>query len=358
MMDEMTQRMKVLTECDGVPGHEGAVRAQMKSYLEPLSEELVMDRLGSVFGVKTGLAGGPKVMLAGHLDEIGFMVTQITPKGFLRFNQLGGWWAHNVLSHRVKVKTRKGEYIGIIGSKPPHVLEAEERTKVMKLKDLYIDIGAKDEADAKEMGVRPGDWVVPVSDFFTMRDGELWAGKALDNRSGCSLAVEILSRLQNEQHPNVIYAGATVQEEVGLRGAGTAANLIQPDVAFALDVGIAHDTPGSESNPMKCNMGDGPLVLIFDASMIPNTALRDLVIDTAEELGISVQFDALTGGTTDGGRIHTSGIGCPTLSVGFATRYIHSHNSVMSKSDFSQAADLLTAVIKKLDRETVDKLIG
>ncbi|WP_258169040.1 M42 family metallopeptidase [Paenibacillus sp. AR247] len=253
MMDEMTQRMKVLTECDGVPGHEGAVRAQMKSYLEPLSEELVMDRLGSVFGVKTGLAGGPKVMLAGHLDEIGFMVTQITTKGFLRFNQLGGWWAHNVLSHRVKVKTRKGEYIGIIGSKPPHVLEAEERTKVMKLKDLYIDIGAKDEADAKERGVRPGDWVVPVSDFFTMRDGELWAGKALDNRSGCSLAVEILSRLQNEQHPNVIYAGATVQEEVGLRGAGTAANLIQPDVAFALDVGIAHDTPGSESNPMKLN---------------------------------------------------------------------------------------------------------
>lgn len=349
--------MKQLTECDGVPGHEGAVRKLMQSYLEPLSGKIVTDRLGSLFGVKTGAEGGPKVMLAGHLDEIGFMVTQITPKGFLRFTQLGGWWPHNLLSHRVLVKTRGGDHMGLIGSKAPHVLTPDERNKVLKLKDLYIDIGAKSEEDALEMGVRPGDWVAPVSEFFTMRGGELWAGKALDNRAGCSLAVEVLNRIQDGNHPNVVYAGATVQEEVGLRGAGTAANLVQPDIAFVLDVGIAYDTPGSESGSMSCNVGDGPLILLMDATMISHTGLRRLAVDTAEELGIKVQFDAITGGGTDGGKIHVSGIGCPTLSVGFATRYIHSHNAVMSRSDFDQAATLLTALVRKLDRDTVEALI-
>ncbi|QYR19429.1 M42 family metallopeptidase [Paenibacillus sp. sptzw28] len=357
-MDAMTQMMKQLTETDGVPGHEREVRTVMQEYLQPLSDEIVKDRLGGVLGKKTGRADGPKVLLAGHLDEIGFMVTQITPKGFLRFHQLGGWWPHNVLSQRVKVKTRKGEYIGIIGSKAPHILKKEEREKVMELKDLYIDIGAKDEEDAKEMGVRPGDWIVPVSEFTTMRGGELWVGKALDNRAGCALAVEVLKRLQNGEHPNIVYAGATVQEEVGLRGAGTVANLVEPDIAFALDVGIAYDTPGNESQHMACNVGDGPLVLLFDASMVPHTGLRDLVMDTAEENGIKVQVDALSGGGTDAGKFHTSGIGCPSLVVGFATRYIHSHNAIMSKSDFDQAAALLTAVIKKLDRDKVNELFG
>ncbi|MCG7409209.1 M42 family metallopeptidase [Paenibacillus sp. ACRRX] len=357
-MDEMTLRMKTLTEVDGVPGHEGAVHNKMQEYLSPLSEELLKDRLGSLVGKKTGQEQGPKVLLAGHLDEIGFMVTQITPKGFLRFIQLGGWWPHNVLSQRVTVKTRKGDLLGIIGSKAPHVLEPAEREKVMKLKDMYIDIGAKDEADAKAMGVRPGDWIVPVSEFTTMRDGELWVGKALDNRAGCALAVEVLKRLQDEEHPNIVYAGATVQEEVGCRGAGPVAKLVEPDIAFALDVGIAYDTPGSESQHMTCNVGDGPLVLLFDATMIPHTGLRDLVMDTAEEIGINVQVDALAGGGTDADKFHTNGIGCPSLVVGFATRYIHSHNSIMSKADFDQAATLLTTVIKKLNWDKVNELIG
>lgn len=357
-MDALTQMMKELTETDGVPGHERDVHVKVKSYLEPLSEEILKDRLGGLVGKKTGLENGPRVLLAGHLDEIGFMVTQITPKGFLRFSQLGGWWPHNVLSQRVKVKTRKGELLGIIGSKPPHVLTKDERDKVMELKDMYIDIGAKDKDDAVAMGVRPGDWIVPVSEFTTMRDGELWVGKALDNRSGCALAIEVLRRLQGEEHPNVVYAGATVQEEVGLRGAGTIANLVEPEIAFALDVGIAYDTPGSESNAMTCNVGDGPLVLLFDATMVPHTGLRDLVMDTAEEIGIPVQVDALAGGGTDAGKFHINGSGCPSLVVGFATRYIHSHNSIMSKSDFEQAATLLTAVIKKLDRDKLNELIG
>ncbi|MFB5673996.1 M42 family metallopeptidase [Paenibacillus terreus] len=357
-MDEMTKMMKELTETDGVPGFEGNVKDKMLEYLQPLTEEIVKDRLGSVLGKKTGDAAGPKVLLAGHLDEIGFLVTAITPKGFLRFQQLGGWWPHSVLSQRVKVKTRKGDYIGIVGSKPPHILDKAEREKVVPLKNMYIDIGAKDAEDAKAMGVRPGDWVVPVSEFTTMRNDELWVGKALDNRAGCALAVEVLKRLQNDSHPNIIYAGATVQEEVGLRGAVTVANAVQPDIAFALDVGVAYDTPGNESQHTVSNVGEGPLVLLYDATMIPHAGLRDLVMDTAEELGIPVQVDVMPGGGTDGGKFHISGTGCPTLSVGFPVRYIHSHNGVMSKQDFDQAAALLTAVIKKLDRDKVNELFG
>ncbi|MFM9281853.1 M42 family metallopeptidase [Paenibacillus jiagnxiensis] len=357
-MDEITKMMKELTETDGVSGFEGNVKDKMLEYLQPLTEEIVKDRLGSVLGKKTGDAEGPKVLLAGHLDEIGFLVTAITPKGFLRFQQLGGWWPHSVLSQRVKVKTRKGDYIGIVGSKPPHILDKAEREKVVPLKNMYIDIGAKDAEDAKAMGVRPGDWIVPVSEFTTMRNDELWVGKALDNRAGCALAVEVLKRLQNDSHPNVIYAGATVQEEVGLRGAVTVANTVQPDIAFALDVGVAYDTPGNESQHTVSNVGEGPLVLLSDATMIPHAGLRDLVMDTAEELGIPVQVDVMPGGGTDGGKFHISGTGCPTLCVGFPVRYIHSHNGVMSKQDFDQAAALLTAVIKKLDRDKVNELFG
>ncbi|GGJ12771.1 peptidase M28 [Paenibacillus hunanensis] len=356
-MDDMTLMMKELTESDGVSGFERSVRDKMAEYLSPLSDELMKDRLGSIIGKKVGNEQGPRVLIAGHLDEIGFLVTSITPKGFLRFEQLGGWWPHSVMSQRVRVKTRKGDYVGIVGSKPPHGMEAAEREKVVKLKQMYIDIGARDADDAKAMGVRPGDWIVPISEFTTMRDDELWVGKALDNRAGCALAVEVLKRLQEEQHPNVLYAGATVQEEVGLRGATTVANLVQPDIAFALDVGIANDIPGVEAESPS-NVGGGPLLLLLDSTMIPHSGLRDLVMDTAEELGMDIQVATVMGGGTDAGKFHLHGTGCPTLSMGFATRYIHTHNAIMAKKDFDEAATLLVNVIKKLDQDKMNELFG
>ncbi|SFI79924.1 M42 family metallopeptidase [Thermoflavimicrobium dichotomicum] len=355
-MDRLTQMMKVLTEAEGIPGYEHEVRKVMEEYLSPLSDELLRDQLGGVVGKKAGNPDGPRILLAGHLDEIGFIVTHITDKGYLRFQQLGGWWTHTLLSQRVKVKTKKGDYIGLVGSKPPHVLKAEERKKVLELKDLFIDVGAKSREDAEEMGIRLGDPIVPVSEFFTMRNDELWVGKAIDNRAGCALAIEVLNRLQNEEHPNVVYAGATVQEEVGLRGAQTLANLVQPDIAFALDVGIANDTPGSDQDQSPNYMGEGPVITLADASMIGHPELRRLVMDVAEEKEIPVQLEVLMGGGTDGGKFHISGTGCPTVVIGFATRYIHSHNAIMSRRDFEQAATLLTEVIKRLNRETVDQI--
>jgi len=355
-MDQVTLMMKELTELDGISGFEQEVHDKLKQLLEPVSDEIIKDRLGSVIGVKKGLDHGPRVLVAGHLDEIGFMVTHITDKGFLRFEQVGGWWSHTVLAQRLRIKSRKGDYVGIVGSKPPHVITAEERTKVVPLKELFIDVGANSKEEVKEMGIQIGDPIVPISDFFTMRSGELWAGKAIDNRVGCALAVETLQRLQGEEHPNIVYAGATVQEEVGLRGAATTANLVQPDIAIAIDVGVAQDTPGLENLHGSSNVGEGPLVMLFDSSTIAHMKLRNLVLDTAEELGIPVQLNVQLGGGTDAGKFHLQGIGCPSIAIGFATRYIHSHQAIMAKQDFEYAVSLITALIKKLDKKTVEEL--
>ena len=355
--NELTKLMKDLSETDGVPGFEREVRLKMKEYLEPVSSEILQDRLGGIVGKKAGAENGPRILLAGHLDEIGWMVTHITDTGYIKFHQLGGWWSHVMLSQRVKIKSRKGDIIGLVGSKAPHALSAEERDKVQKQSDLFIDLGARDKAHAQEMGIRPGDWIVPVSEFMTMRDGELWAGKALDNRLGCALALEVMKRLEGEQHDNIVYGGATVQEEVGTRGAQVMANLVQPDIAFALDVGLAYDHPGYDTaNLSPANVGGGPLIFIYDAHMIAHQGLRDLVMDTAEELGLPYQVQTMVAGGTDGAKFHLNGIGCPTLAFGFATRYIHSHTAVASAVDFENAVTLLTEVVKKLNRAKVDEL--
>lgn len=357
-MDQTLSMFKELTEAAGVPGQEEEVRNLMRGYLEPLSDEIVTDNLGSIFAKKSGTADGPRIMMAGHLDEVGFLVTHITSKGYIKFQPLGGWWAQVMLAQRVTIKTRKGDIVGVIGSKAPHVLSAEERNKVVQIKDMFIDIGASSPEEAKEFGVRPGDPIVPICPFTVMNNEKFIMAKALDNRAGCALAVEVLRRLQDTPHANTVFSGATVQEEVGLRGAITSPHVVQPDIFFALDVGIAGDTPGMTDDQMPNNKcGKGPLVVLYDAFMVPHKKLLDLVIDTAEEEGIPIQFDSMTGGGTDAGRVHVYGKGVPSLALVFPTRYIHSHAAIMHRDDFENAAKLMVAVIKKLDAQTVAELL-
>lgn len=355
-MDQTAKMMKELSEVNGVPGYERDARLKVEEYLHPVSEELLKDRLGSVVGKKTGQADGPRILIAGHLDEVGWMVTYVTENGFLRFQSLGGWWSQVMLAQRVAIKGNKGDIVGVIGSKPPHALSPEERNKALQISDMFIDIGARSREEVEEMGIRPGDMITPVSEFFEMRNGELWAGKALDNRAGCGVAIEVLRKLQGENHPNVVFSGGTVQEEIGTRGAGTLANVVKPDISIAVDVGLAYDTPGFDNHQGSCNIGDGPLVLLYDVSMVPHPGLRHLVFDTAKELGIHIQTDALTGGGTDAAKFHINNTGCPSIAIGFATRYIHSHTAILSRKDFEQVVELITGVIKKLDAKTVEEL--
>lgn len=355
-LDETLTMLKDLTDAKGIPGNEKEPREVMKRYIEPYADEIVTDGLGSLIAKKTGEENGPKIMVAGHLDEVGFMVTQIDEKGFIRFQTVGGWWSQVMLAQRVTIVTSKGDVTGIIGSKPPHVISAEARKKPVDIKDMFIDIGASSREEAAEWGVRPGDMVVPYFEFTVMNNEKMLLAKAWDNRIGCAIAIDVLKQLKNEKHPNVVYGVGTVQEEVGLRGAKTAANLIKPDIAFGVDVGIAGDTPGITAKEAQSKMGDGPQIILYDASMVSHKGLRDTVTAVADELGIPYQFDAIAGGGTDSGSIHLTANGVPTLSITIATRYIHSHAAMLHRDDYENAVKLIAEVIKRLDRETVEKI--
>lgn len=352
MMDDRLKLLQELTEASGVTGYEGEVRGIVKKHMEGFTciEE---DKLGSIICRKDGPACGPRVMLSGHMDEVGFMVKHITDKGFIKFQTLGGWWEQVMLAQRVIIRTRKGDVPGVVGSIPPHILDAETRNKVVKKKDMFIDCGAKDKEEAEKVfGIRVGDPIIPVSPFTVMANEKLLMGKAFDDRVGVAMFIEVMRALQGEDHPNTVYGVGTVQEEVGLRGARTSVNKVCPDVAFAVEVGIAADMPGAEGLAYE-KLGEGPAILVYDASMIPNLGLRDFVIDVAEELGIPVQLDSMEGGGTDAGAIHQFKEGCPSICLAVPCRYVHCHAGIIHRDDYENTIKLLTEVIKRLDSETV-----
>jgi endoglucanase len=355
LVDQTQKLLKEITEAGGVPGYEGDVRAIMRQYVKDVAD-IEQDKMGSFIGKHVGHDERPRVMLAGHMDEIGFMVTLITKEGFVKFQPLGGWWDQVLLGHRVVIKAAQGDVLGVLGAKPPHMLDAEERKKIVEKKDMYIDVGACSKDEVHEMGIRPGDPIIPVSDFTAMAKPNFYLSKAFDNRLGCALAIQALRQLADDGHPNTVYAVGTVQEEVGLRGAKTSAHVIDPDAAIILEVDIAGDVPGIEPEESAVKMGGGPTMLVYDARMIPNLKLRDMVIATAEELEIPLQFSAMAGGATDGGMIHIHNEGVPTVVVGVPTRHIHSHNAILCRDDYDQALKLIVAVVKKLDAETVASL--
>jgi endoglucanase len=349
-MDRTVRFLKDLVDAHGAPGFEGPVAQVMEQQLKGVGT-FSRDKLGSFICEKRGTADNPRVLLGGHLDEVAFMVRSITKDGYIKFLPLGGWWGHVVLGQRLIIKTRKGDVLGVVGSKPPHELADEDRKKVMDIKTMYIDVGASSDWDVrKKLDIRPGDPILPDSAFAVMANPDLLLAKAWDNRIGCAMVVETLRRLANTPHPNTVFGVATVQEEVGLRGAQTSAYTVNPDVAFALDVGIAHDTPGTEGDE---KLGGGPLMTVYDATSIPNRGLFDLVVDTAKKVKVNIQFEAIERGGTDAGRFHVNAQGVPSVSMGVPARYIHSHVSIISRRDFEDTVKLLVAIVKRLDKKTV-----
>lgn len=354
-MDSTVQLLKELTEAHGIPGYETPVRAIVRRYFEPLGE-LSQDKIGSVICRKEGSSTSPKVMLAGHMDEIGFMVKHITKEGFLRFLPLGGWFDQVLLGQRVIIQTRDNEVIGVIGSKPPHLISADERSKVVQKKDMYIDIGASSQEEVESAGVRVGDPIVPRADFVEMVGGKTFLSKAFDDRVGVALAISAMQALDSADHPNTLYGVATVQEEVGLRGATTSVRSVDPDVAIVLESDIAGDVPGIKPEESSVKLGAGPTVLIYEGRMIPNLRLRQLIMDVAQEEGIPLQVSYVEGGSTDGAAIHLHHVGVPTAVLAVAARHIHSHSSIIHREDYNNAVNLLTAVIKRLDTDAVSNL--
>ena len=355
-MNKKIKWLKRYSETCGVSGFEGPMKELL---LERMGDraKVSYDKLGSVVFTSQGENKGPKVMLASHMDEIGFMVKHITKEGFLRFVCLGGWWEQVMLSQRVTVHGKNGDLVGVIGSKPPHILTPEERAKVVKKSDMYIDIGAKDEAEVRALGVVEGCAVTPFAEFAQMGDGKTLLGKAWDNRIGCAVMTDVMENLSAEKHPNTVYGVATVQEEVGLRGAQTSVNMLKPDVAFVLDTCVAGGTPGVADEIAPAKIGKGIAITLYDAGMIPNTALREFALQVAQELEVPTQFSISEGGSTDGGKIHLHDAGVLTLTFSIPTRYIHSHQSVIHMDDYLGAVKLITAMVMRLDAQKYEQLL-
>jgi len=351
-MDSTKKLLKELTEMNGVPGYEGPIRGLVRKHLEPLGT-LSQDKIGSVICQKNSGFDTPRVMLAGHMDEIGLMVKHITKEGFLKFIPLGGWFDQVLLGQRVSVQTTNGEVVGIIGAKPPHLLPTEDRSKLISKKDMYIDIGATSKDEVVNAGVRLGDPVIPRADFVELANGKTYMAKAFDDRVGIALVISALQKLQDRDHPNTVFGVGTVQEEVGLRGAITSVSAVDPDVAIILEADIAGDVPGIKDEESDIKLGKGPSLLMFDARMIPNLKLRDFVIDVAEQMEIPLQLSAITGGATDGGSIHLHKTGVPTIVISVPARHIHSDSSIIHRDDFDRAEKLLVALLTRLDAATV-----
>ncbi|NWG01901.1 MAG: M42 family metallopeptidase [Syntrophaceae bacterium] len=355
MADATMELLRELTEAPGISGYEQVVREIIRKHLQDITV-IEQDRLGSIVCRKKGEAEKPRIMLAGHMDEIGFIVKLITDEGFVKFSPVGGWWGHVMLAQRVVIKTRKGDVIGLIGSKPPHILSEEERKKLQEPKDMYIDVGTSSSDEAKELGVCPGDPIVPICPFTILGTGKTYLAKAFDDRVGCALFIEVIRRLSKEKHPNTVYGVGTVQEEVGLRGARTSSWVVEPDVGLTMEVGVAGDVPDVKKEDAQGKLGKGPIIVIRDGSMLPNLRLRDLFVDTAEEHKIPYQFDILERGGTDSGAIHLHRQGVPNLVIAVPTRHIHSHAGIINREDFDHAVRLVMAVVNKLDETMVAKL--
>lgn len=360
-----------LCNASGPTGFEAEPIRLAREYVKGACDDVLSDKLGSVIFRKKGPKNGPVVLLPGHADEIGFIVSGIHKSGFLNFNPLGGWPDQVLLAQRVRVMTRGGQVPGVVASKPPHLMSSDERTKLVKKEKMFIDVGASNEDEAREMGIRVGDAIVPESRFALIektvyKDGKkqkgkasIAMGKAFDNRAGLYVATEVLRRLSAEKiaHPNTVLAAATVQEEVGLRGAGTAGYKVEPDVCIAVDVDIAGDVPGIEPHEAPGKMGGGVTICTYDRSMIPNQKLKDLAIDTAEAEKIPYALTSMAGGGQDAGAVQRQREGCPALYLGVPTRHIHSHVGLLDLADLEHTVDLAIAMIKRLDAKTVQDFV-
>ncbi len=347
----MANILKDLSMLNAIPGNERQVREYMAKYMEDKAE-VSFDNLGSIIGTKIGNENGPKIMLAGHMDEVGFIVTTVTDEGYVKFTSAGGWWSQVMLAQQMTITVNDGSEIRcVIGAKAPHILTPEERAKPVDMKDMYLDLGVDNKDAVLALGVKPGDMITPFIEFKEMSNDQYLLGKAWDNRVGCACAMEVLNNVK--KHDNVYYAVGTVMEEVGLRGAHTAAAKIQPDIGIALDTTIAYDFPGGDKST---KLGNGVGIMVKDSSMIGHKGLRDFVVALCDKENIPYQLTYLERGGTDGGAIHMSGIGAPTIALCLPVRYLHSHTSIVHKGDYEAMLKLATLLVERLDAETVKQI--
>jgi endoglucanase len=335
------------------------VRDILVREMRAIGVETSNDGLGSVIGVLRGSSEKPRIMLAAHMDEVGAMVRYVTPEGMIKFQPLGGWLDQALVDQRWIVITNKGPVSAVSGLRSVHVTPPEDRGRVTPHDEVFLDVGARSKEEAEGLGIRPGDPIVPSSSFAELAQGR-YMGKAMDDRVGCVMLLETLRRLkaQGVKTPNTIYFVGTVQEEVGLRGAHTAVEAVEPDLGISLEAGIAADHPGGRPDLAQEKLGAGPVLYLADAAMLVNLKLRDFFEGVAAHNSIPVQTEVAMGSAEDSAEMQRFGAGRPAVNFAVATRYLHSHNSEIDRADLDRAADLLVKALNLLDAKAVAGISG
>ena len=347
--------IKHLTELQGISGNEGNVRRFLQQELTPLVDEIAVSGLGNLFGVKhSQAADAPRLMIAAHMDEVGFMVKQITQNGLFTVTPIGGWNPYSISAQRYTLQTHKGDYVCISSSVAPHLLRgADGSTKSIQADDILFDAGFTSREEALEYGVRPGDSIVPETKTVYTANKKAIISKAWDNRYGCAVMLETMRAVQGQALSSTIIAGASVQEEVGLRGIRGAVHQYQPDAFIAVDCSPANDAEGKKDE--QGQLGQGFLLRVQDPGMITHRGMVEYLRDTAETNRIPYQYFFSKGGT-DAGAAHTMNSGVPSAVVGVCARYIHGHQTLFHISDYDAAKEMLTKIVSTFDRTTLNTI--
>lgn len=343
-----------LADAHGPPGFEEPVRAIMVRELKSVSDTIRYDGMGSV--IAQAGSSGPKIMLDAHMDEVGGMVRRVAPGGLLTMQMLGGFSDQVLIDKRWTIMGSKGPVTAVTGIRSVHTTTADERSKVITRDMIFLDVGARTAAEVEALGIGPGDPVVPYSPFEMMPGGVRYLGKAWDDRVGLAVMIEAMQRLKASGHPNQIFGAATVQEEIGLRGARTASDVIKPDIGIAIEAGVTGDMPGSPPEASQAKLGGGPGIFLYDSSTIPNRKFVALVKAVAKAERIPLQLDLVQGYGDDSAAIQATNGGVPTVNLVVPARSLHSHNGMIDRGDFDKMVDLVVALIKRLDAKTVAEL--
>jgi putative aminopeptidase FrvX len=342
-MSDIKSLLEKLSNAHGISGSEGSVQEMVQQEIGSYVDEVKTDSMGNLIATKKGDAFS--IMIEAHADEIGLMVKHIDDKGFLRFIKIGGWFDQTLLNQRVIIHSRSGPVVGVIGSKPVHVMKEEDRKKPVEAKDMFVDIGCQNKLEVEDLGILPGT-AISIDREFASLQGDRVTGKAFDNRAGLVAMIEALKRTSSKCTIHVV---ATVQEEVGLKGAKVSAYGLNPDLAIAADVTVPGDHPGIELKDAPVEMGKGPVVVVADGSgrgLIASPVVVNWLSETAKKFNIPVQLEASDGGTTDATSIHLTKSGIPTGVISVATRYIHSPVEVLSLKDIDLAAELIARALE------------
>ena len=355
--DRVVRLLRELSTAPGPSGFEGPVREIVERELRAAGLQVSTDGLGSVIAALAGPSGGPRIMLAAHLDEVGGMVRYITPEGMVKFRLLGGWLDQALPDQRWTILTAKGPVTALSGIISPHIASEAQRERVTPRDDVFMDVGARSKEEAEALGIRPGDGIAPASSF-TEVPGDRYIGKAMDDRVGLVLMIETLRRLKEQgvRMPNTVYFVGTVQEEVGLRGAHTAVQAVKPDLGISLEVGLASDHPGGQLDRAQERLGGGPTIYLADARMLVNLKLRDFILRVAADHHIPMQTEVTEGGSEDCAELQGFDGGRPAVNLAVASRYLHSHNSMIERRDLDRAVGLLTDLLPLLDTKTVAEI--